>query len=163
MQPVVRAEKVQDPARIVRVAPHLGLRQLGVEPGRLPEPLRGDVVGVRIHAVWDEQDLRTDLADHFGRGHAVLDRVHEVPVRQGERDAPPDAQRPGGGFALGPPPLGRAHGGRLAVRQVEDRHPVPLLDERRDRPAHPDLHVVGVGADYEEFRHRLTSRSMIER
>jgi len=116
-----------------------------------------------VHPVGEEDDLGTDLPDDLRDRGAVLDGVHQVAVgkRQGDPAVDPEGARRG--FALRAPPLRRSHRGRLAVGEVEDHNAVSLLDEGRDRPAHPDLRIVGMGADHEEFRHRLTSRSMIER
>ena len=84
IHPQMRAEVVDDPLGVARLAGDVGLGELRVEAGVLADARDGDVIGVGVHRVRNKQPIRPVAADHRGQLVPGLDRVHHLAVGQAD-------------------------------------------------------------------------------
>ena len=89
--------------------------------------------------------------------HAGLERIEQPAIRQMQQRAQMNAERFAGRLGLGHPHVrpGRKRR-RLAVGQVDDADLVAGVDQRGQRAAAGDFHVVRVGADGDDVELRVS-------
>ena len=106
-----------------------------------------------------QHQLGTIAAELLGQGQPGLEAVEQTPVGKVQGDADLHAQRRGGLARFGQADFRSRGAGRgLAVGQVDDPHAVSLPDQRGQRAAAADLHVVGVRADGDHVQRQFVHR-----
>jgi hypothetical protein len=146
-------EVVTDPFRPPRILARHHAAQAGAEDRLAQQAAGAAVIGMAVLPVGDgdgARPMRTHAADHGVDLCLVVRR--QAAIRQGQVEPQHRAEHGArlGGF--GHAVVRRAVRAELAARQVDQADAVAAPRVQRDRPAHPDLDVVGMRPEHQQVQ-----------